>query len=285
MLIAIYGSRRQSPHIDKLKTLLQALRDGGARIAMHPKLRDHLWLDLGVDVDSIATADARRVPAGSDLVLSLGGDGTFLRSAAWVADSGTPILGINTGNLGYLSAMGIDEAAAGIRFIFEKDYSVEPRTLLQVSADGLRGWPYALNEAVVAKEDSASMITAHTAINGRMLSDYRADGLIVSTPTGSTAYNLSAGGPIVQPSAPCWVLTPICAHSLGMRPLVVSDDAELHLAVDGRGHAFRLSLDGRSTTLPMGTEVTVRRAPFNIMIVQRHGNEFPGVLRTKLMFN
>lgn len=285
MLIAIYGSRRQTPHAPQLQTLLHALAVGGAGIAMHPKLYEHLSGELGMSLPGVAVADPYRSPAEADLALSIGGDGTFLRTAAWVAETGTPILGINTGNLGYLSALGIDEAVAHTDFILEGDYIVEPRTLLHVQADGLRSWPYALNEAVVAKEDSASMITASATVGGRALTDYRADGLIVSTPTGSTAYNLSAGGPIVQPSAPCWVITPICAHSLGMRPLVISDDMEISLKVTGRCKAFRLSLDGRSVALPQGTTVTMRRAGFRTNIVQLRCNEFPAVLRSKLMFN
>lgn len=285
MLIAIYGSRRQTPHAPQLQTLLHALAVGGAGIAMHPKLYEHLSGELGISLPGVTVADPYRSPAEADLALSIGGDGTFLRTAAWVAETGTPILGINTGNLGYLSALGIDEAVAHTDFILEGDYIVEPRTLLHVQADGLRGWPYALNEAVVAKEDSASMITASATVGGRALTDYRADGLIVSTPTGSTAYNLSAGGPIVQPSAPCWVITPICAHSLGMRPLVISDDMEISLKVTGRCKAFRLSLDGRSVALPQGTTVTMRRAGFRTNIVQLRCNEFPAVLRSKLMFN
>ena len=285
MLIAIYGSRRQTPHAPQLQTLLHALAVGGAGIAMHPKLYEHLSGELGMSLPGVTVADPYRSPAEADLALSIGGDGTFLRTAAWVAETGTPILGINTGNLGYLSALGIDEAVAHTDYILEGDYIVEPRTLLHVQADGLRGWPYALNEAVVAKEDSASMITASVTVGGRALTDYRADGLIVSTPTGSTAYNLSAGGPIVQPSAPCWVITPICAHSLGMRPLVISDDMEISLKVTGRCKAFRLSLDGRSVALPQGTTVTMRRAGFRTNIVQLRCNEFPAVLRSKLMFN
>lgn len=285
MLIAIYGSRRQTPHAPQLQTLLHALAVGGAGIAMHPKLYEHLSGELGMSLPGVTVADPYRSPAEADLALSIGGDGTFLRTAAWVAETETPILGINTGNLGYLSALGIDEAVAHTNFILEGDYIVEPRTLLQVQAEGLRGWPYALNEAVVAKEDSASMITASATVGGRALTDYRADGLIVSTPTGSTAYNLSAGGPIVQPSAPCWIITPICAHSLGMRPLVISDDMEISLKVTGRCKAFRLSLDGRSVALPQGTTVTMRRAGFRTNIVQLRCNEFPAVLRSKLMFN
>lgn len=284
MKIAIYGSRRQSAHAAEISTLLRALAAGGAGLLMHPKLYEHLVGELGLKLPGVVETDAYRAPEVS-LALSIGGDGTFLRTAAWVSDAETPVLGINTGTLGYLSALSVDEAVALSDDILEGRFTIEPRTLLQVVAPAVRGSAYALNEVVVAKEDSASMITVSAQLGTLPLTDYRADGLIVSTPTGSTAYNLSAGGPIVQPTAPVWVLTPICAHSLGMRPLVVADDNIVRLRVDGRGRAFRLTLDGRSTTLPMGTEVTLQRACFRTLIVQRHGNEFPAVLRNKLMFN
>lgn len=284
MLIAVYGSRRQTMHADRLQHLLHALTLGGAELVMHAKLYQHLSGELDMSLPGVRTAGTL-MPADADLVLSIGGDGTFLRTAAWAGASETPILGINTGNLGYLSALTVNEAVAHVDGILEGNFAVEPRTLLAVHAESIHGWPYALNEVVVAKEDSASMIAVDVSIAGRPLTDYRADGLIISTPTGSTAYNLSAGGPIVQPTAPVWTVTPICAHSLGMRPLVIGDDNGLRMRVEGRSRAFRLSLDGRSSTLPMGSEVTLERAPFRTMIVQMHGNEFPAVLRNKLLFN
>ena len=177
------------------------------------------------------------------------------------------------------------DAPAFVDNILAGNYTVEHRSLLQVTEPATRGWHCALNEVVLAKDDSASLITAETLLDSRPLATYKADGLIIATPTGSTAYNLSAGGPIIQPTAPVWVLSPIAAHSLGMRPLVVSDDTVLRITVSGRGHTFRLTLDGRSTTLPMGTQVTVRRAPFTTGVVQPLGTGFPAVLRTKLMFN
>lgn len=284
MVIAVYGSRRQGMHAGELQRLLHALTLGGGELVMHGKLYDHLGGELGMSLHGVRPAGPL-MPSDAALALSIGGDGTFLRTAAWAGDSETPILGINTGTLGYLSALTVDEAVAHVDGILQGNYAVEPRTLLSVRAEGMRGWPYALNEVVVAKEDTASMIAVDACIDGRPLAEYRADGLIVSTPTGSTAYNLSAGGPVVQPTAPVWTLSPICAHSLGMRPMVVGDENRLQLRVDGRSRAFRLTLDGRSSTLPMGSRVQLERAPFRTMIVQMHGNEFPAALRNKLMFN
>ena len=286
MRIAIYGSRRQLPYKDSIQSLLRRLSLAGAEIYMAHKLYTHLAGDLALNLSAVTLAgsDFRSLPH-IDMALSIGGDGTFLRTAAWVADTGTPILGINTGHLGYLAPLPVADAPAFVDNILTGNYTVEHRSLLQVTEPATRGWHCALNEVVLAKDDSASLITAETLLDSRPLATYKADGLIIATPTGSTAYNLSAGGPIIQPTAPVWVLSPIAAHSLGMRPLVVSDDTVLRITVSGRGHTFRLTLDGRSTTLPMGTQVTVRRAPFTTGVVQPLGTGFPAVLRTKLMFN
>ena len=286
MRIAIYGSRRQLPYKDSIQSLLRRLSLAGAEIYMAHKLYTHLAGDLALNLSAVTLAgsDFRSLPH-IDMALSIGGDGTFLRTAAWVADTGTPILGINTGHLGYLAPLPVADAPAFVDNILAGNYTVEHRSLLQVTEPATRGWHCALNEVVLAKDGSASLITAETLLDSRPLATYKADGLIIATPTGSTAYNLSAGGPIIQPTAPVWVLSPIAAHSLGMRPLVVSDDTVLRITVSGRGHTFRLTLDGRSTTLPMGTQVTVRRAPFTTGVVQPLGTGFPAVLRTKLMFN
>ena len=286
MRIAIYGSRRQLPYKDSIQSLLRRLSLAGAEIYMAHKLYTHLAGDLALNLSAVTLAgsDFRSLPH-IDLALRIGGDRTFLRTAAWVADTGTPILGINTGHLGYLAPLPVADAPAFVDNILAGNYTVEHRSLLQVTEPATRGWHCALNEVVLANDDSASLITAETLLDSRPLATYKADGLIIATPTGSTAYNLSAGGPIIQPTAPVWVLSPIAAHSLGMRPLVVSDDTVLRITVSGRGHTFRLTLDGRSTTLPMGTQVTVRRAPFTTGVVQPLGTGFPAVLRTKLMFN
>lgn len=285
MVIAIYGSRRQQPYQEQLRRLFRTLVLDGATLALHPKLYNHLVAELGFADSGLMLAAGGAPPRDAALVLSIGGDGTFLRTAAWVGDAQTPVLGINTGTLGYLSALSLDEAIAHADEIAAGDFDIEERALLQVCAEGLKGSPFALNEVVVAKDDHTSILNIDARIDGRCLADYRADGLIVSTPTGSTAYNLSVGGPIVQPTAPVWVVSPMAAHSLGMRPLVVGDGARLSLVAAGRGKNFRLSVDGRTTLLPMGTQVTLKRAPYVTRIVMRHADGFPAVLRKKLLFN
>lgn len=284
MNIAIYGSRRQDPHAQQIQALLAALATNGAKLQLHPKLYHHLRDDLRLDLSGVRCADPDTAPAGADLVLSIGGDGTFLRTAAWVGALEIPIMGINTGTLGYLTALNIEEAIDEAETIVERHFMLDTRTLIRVIAPGVPAIG-ALNEVVISKDDYASIVTIEAEINGHELATYRADGLIVSTPTGSTAYNLSVGGPVVAPDAPVWVISPIAAHSLGMRPVVVSDSSTLRFNVTSRSKNFRLTVDGRPYFLPSGTHIEVSRALYEVDIVQWPGRAFPYALRNKLMFD
>ena len=284
MKIAIYGSRRQTPFRDTLLTFLRRLKFGGAELYVHDKLFDHLTVDLDFPMEMMDRVS--RCPDDVKLVLSIGGDGTFLRTTAWIRTLDIPILGINTGNLGYLSGLPVDEATNHIDNILALDYTIEERSLIQLDSPAIQGvWPMALNEVVVAKDDNASMITASISLNGRFLANYKADGVIVSTPTGSTAYNLSVGGPIVQPVAPVWVISPIAAHSLSLRPLVVEDNTVIEMKVEGRGRTFRLTVDGRAHSLPLGATVRLSKAAHRVAIVQTPESCFPRILTSKLLFN
>lgn len=284
MTIAIYGSRRQAPYAAAIQRLIDMLRKADVEIVMHPKLYDHLAKELHLDLKNVLEGDYERVHSGASIVLSIGGDGTFLRSAAWVADTQLPILGINTGHLGYLSALSISDADELVNILKNNEFWLSRRTLVAVRHPDIKSWPYALNEVVITKEDSASMITASTRINGDELAEYRADGLIISTPTGSTAYNLSAGGPIIQPNAPVFAVTPMAAHSLSMRPLVVSNDVKFDIEVVGRSRSFRVTVDGRASTLPIGSRLELEKADFYVVIVQRKGHAFPEILHNKLQW-
>ncbi|MCC8114528.1 MAG: NAD(+)/NADH kinase [Bacteroidales bacterium] len=281
MTIAIYGSRRQEPYADKIAAFLDVLAHAGAHVVMHRKLYDVL-----IHLIPAHLAPVRKVVAGpdfkADCAVSIGGDGTLLRTAMWVGSKDIPIIGVNTGHLGYLSGATVEELPSLANELLTGSWPTESRTLMHVSQPELPFWPYALNEVAVAKEDTASMIIAHTSIGGALLANYRADGLVISTPTGSTAYNLSVGGPIIEPSAPVWALSPIAAHSLSMRPLVVSDDSHISIEVDGRGRQFRLTLDGRAVALPLGTRIEIEKAPFKLRLIVRPGHEFPIPLRQKL---
>lgn len=281
--VAIYGSRRQHLYHKELAGLFSFLEQKGFRVYVHPKLASYLEEN---NVDMGYAVPVERVPDGTALVISIGGDGTFLRAARWVGEREIPILGVNTGHLGFLSGCGVREVNEMIDAICAGEISVERRMLLSVDVTGVSGrfWNHALNEVAVLKDETASMISVKAYIDGHYLADYRADGLIIATPTGSTAYNMSAGGPLLEPTINCMVLSPIAPHTLTIRPLVVGGDAELTLTVEGRTSGFRLSVDDRSLHVPMGERVTVRRAHFSTLLIRKKEANFATILRDKLLW-
>lgn len=288
MKVAIYGSRHQNSYVEEIAGLVIRLIENGDTMVMHRKIYDYLVSNLGDNFVRATAAVAVTSEPGftADVALSIGGDGTFLRTAQWVADSEIPIIGVNTGHLGFLAPFTIAEAAKAIIDNRLVSYDIVSRSLLRVDLMGgsLDTWPYAINEVAILKKDTASMISVDACIDRAPLADYLCDGLIVSTPTGSTGYNLSVGGPIVQPRSPSFILSPIAAHSLSMRPLVVDDSSLLVLKVSSRTPSFRISLDGRSVTLPCGTDIYLSRAPFVVKTVCVPGHNFFDTLRRKLLW-
>ncbi len=281
MKLAIYGSRRQEPYLEQIRSLLTLLDEASDEVVMHTKLYNYL-----LHLMPTAMKCVKRVTDSADFVadaaVSIGGDGSFLRTAAWVGDKEIPIVGVNTGHLGFLASLSVDQLSTLPAMLAGGHYRTEARSLIEVDCPGLRGWPYALNEVAIAKGESASIIDVKARIDGADLADYRADGLIIATPTGSTAYNLSVGGPIVQPTAPVMVLSPVAAHSLSLRPLVVGDTSVLTFTCDSRAGGFRISVDGRSTDVALDTRVTLRRAPFAVRVIMPEGSNFAATLREKL---
>jgi len=258
------------------------MADDGHEIVMHPKFYRYLLALIPAALKCVRRVIDDASAAGADLALSIGGDGTFLRTAEWVGASGTPIAGINTGHLGYLTACGIGGIGGIVGAFREGKLRVDTRSLIEIVSPELGIWPCALNEIALLKSENAAMINVRATIDGAHLADYRVDGLLVSTPTGSTAYNLSVGGPIVQPSAPVWIVSPIAAHSLSMRPLVVNDSAEMTLTASGRAPHVRLSVDGRCVIIDSDTQLLLRRAPFVVNVLHADGYGFASTLREKL---
>lgn len=282
MKIAVYGSRRQEAYLGQIRAFLENLGHGGHEVVMHAKLYKYL-----LHIMPEALAVVRRVTDTSDFsadfAVSIGGDGSFLRTAAWVADKEIPIIGVNTGHLGFLASLHIGELPQLHNILIDENFRISSRSLIAVECtEPIQGWPYALNEVTFGKAESSSIINVRASIDGCPLASYRADGLIVSTPTGSTAYNLSVGGPIVQPEAPVMIISPIAAHSLSMRPLVVADSSVLTCDVESRVPSFRLSIDGRATVLGLEARISLRRAPFVVNVVEFPGHNFAETLRTKL---
>jgi len=223
-----------------------------------------------------------------DLLFTLGGDGTFLRAVTFVRDLNIPILGINMGRLGFLATIQKENIRSSIKSIIDKDFSIKERSLLTVKVSkkniDLEEINFALNEITVARRNTTSMITVKTYLDDEYLTSYWADGLIVATPTGSTGYSLSCGGPVINPRAKSLVLTPIAPHNLNARPLVIPDDIEIKLMVTGREKQALISLDSRISVIDDETEILIKKAPFTIKIVQLKGQTFYKTLREKLLW-
>ncbi|MCM1292455.1 MAG: NAD(+)/NADH kinase [Bacteroides sp.] len=284
--IVIFGNKSQKTGFERLENLFAALKAHCDRldIELHRRYMDFLHAKTGMPLDSFRTFDI--YDGMADMALSIGGDGTFLTTAASVGAYETPILGINSGHLGYLATTELTDGEEIARRIIEEDYMVEERSLISVECsepvDLVRR--YALNEVAILKQDTASMITVSTSIDGRPLANYRGDGLIISTPTGSTGYNLSVGGPIIAPTASDWVVSPIAPHSLTMRPLVLTDDHMMEIATESRADTYLLSVDGKATALPLNTRVTLRKAYHSIYVVLPRDYNFVDSLRSKLLW-
>ena len=221
-----------------------------------------------------------------DYVITLGGDGTILNAVAEVRDADVPILGINLGRLGFLASIEKEKIKEAINLLKTGRYSLSERTLLQMESNHpmFGNIPFALNDCTLLKRDTSSMIVIHTYINGAYLNSYWADGLIVSTPTGSTGYSLSCGGPIIFPNSGNFVITPVAPHNLNVRPIVISDSSIISFEVEGRAENFLCTLDSRFETITSDFQLAVRKCDFNINLIQLHGWSFMHTNREKLMW-
>lgn len=286
MPLLVCGSLRQGSHLSGVCALLEHLADSGFEVGVEAQFLRYLQMegDCGSHGLHAVESVSRWCIENNGVVVSLGGDGTFLRTARLVGASGRPILGINTGHLGFLSAYTLDDASALAGALLAGRCTVEARTVLQVHCHGCAcpAAPFALNEVALLKDETASMISVSAEVDGHYLAEYLADGLVVATATGSTAYNLSAGGPILAPELDNVVLTPLAPHSLTLRPLVLSGSSCLRFTSQSRSGRCRVSLDGNSFQIPSGAVVEVSRAPFCINVVRRDGDDFASVLRHKL---
>ncbi len=223
-----------------------------------------------------------------DIFFSIGGDGTILQTITYVRDLDIPIVGINTGRLGFLATVQKEEIAASIEEIVNKNYTISERSLVSIETaietNEIGNLNFALNEITVSRKNTTSMVSVETYLNGEKLTNYWADGLIVSTPTGSTGYSLSCGGPVIVPSTSSFILTPIAPHNLNARPLVVPDSTEITLKVSGREQNHLVSLDSRIATLPIETEIRLKKASFTIKLVVLEEDTFLSTLRKKLLW-
>lgn len=284
MKFAIFGNTYQTKKSSHAENLFRVLKQYDAELYICRDFYTFLTANgcTAVKADKLFDTDDFDV----DVVISIGGDGTFLKAANRVGRKNIPILGINTGRLGFLADVAPEEIEAAIHAIHHDHYKVEERTVLFLESGDkrLQASPYALNEVAILKRDSSSMITVRTSINGEYLTTYQADGLIIATPTGSTAYSLSVGGPIIVPQSNTIALTPIAPHSLNMRPIIIKDDWEITLDVESRSHHFLVAIDGRSETCKESNRLTIRKADYSVKVIKRLEQSFFDTLRSKMMW-
>lgn len=231
-----------------------------------------------------ATNVTNEITPEFDAVFSLGGDGTFLESLLWVGQSEVPILGINMGRLGFLASIAKEFIKESLYLLFKGKYEIESRSLLSLETNSklFNGKNYALNECAILRKDTSAMIMVKCYINNQYLNTYWADGLMVATPTGSTGYSLSCGGPLMMPDSKDFIITPVSPHNLNVRPLIVSDDSELKFEIESRNRSFLVSLDSRSETIEKDVSLTVKKAPFQAKLIRIEGINFPDTIRNKL---
>lgn len=281
---AIVGNTYQAKKSASVQKILNCLAMHEAEVCMEREFHRFLVHGQHLSLDGVEVFDGNDFEA--DFTVSMGGDGTFLKTASMVGEKQIPIIGVNTGRLGFLADINPPEIDPMVQAIYEGDYAIDTRTVLQVETDGqpLAGCPFALNDVAILKRDVAAMITVRTTINGDYVTTYQADGLVISTPTGSTAYSLSVGGPIIVPGTHVFSVTAVAPHSLNVRPLVLSEDSEITLTVESRSHNFLVALDGRSENLPDSTRLTLRKAPYRVKVVKRAGQKYFHTLRDKMMW-
>lgn len=283
--IALFGNIYQSKKNQYVRSIINKLRNLHIDIFIERQFAHFIHKELEVDLDGMKVF-SREEQCIADIAISIGGDGTFLGTAAIVGTSNIPILGINTGRLGFLADVSPEEIDSSLEALCMGDYIVEKRKSLAVMKNNELSsfYPYALNEVAVLKHDNSSLIEIKTYVNDQYLTNYLADGLIVSTPTGSTGYSLSVGGPILVPQSGTFCISPIAPHSLAVRPVVVRDDVEIKLKICSRTKNFLLACDGRSESLPHSTIITIKRAPHTIKVIKIAHRDYFGTLRDKLMW-
>jgi NAD+ kinase len=286
MRVAIYGKKVNKQTSPYFVEVLKIMEDYGWKVVLEEELKQILINKIGISNDYEVFNKYQDFTSGIDLVISMGGDGTFLKTVSYIRNSGVPIMGINTGRLGFLANISKEQIHNTLNQVRDKNYEFQNRSLLRVNTEeDLFGEDnFALNELTLHKKDTSSMITVHASLDNKYLNSYWADGLIVSTPTGSTAYNLSCGGPIITPGCQVHILTPVAAHNLNVRPMVVPDHLPISLSVEGRDRSYLLSLDGNSKSIKQGENVLITKAEFMINVVKFEDNNFLDTIRNKMLW-
>jgi NAD+ kinase len=286
MTIAVYARSTKDNHSKYIEEIYTYLKKEKVDLIIYEPYYRYLKEHSGLQVECETYSTSEELISKAFYVICLGGDGTMLEAVTFVRKSGIPILGVNTGRLGFLSAVNKDDMLPALELLLREKFTLDKRELIEISgcANCFKEVNYALNEFTIHKPDRGSMIHIDTEIEGSFLNSYFADGLIVSTPTGSTAYSLSCGGPIMMPDSDNFIITPIAPHNLAVRPIVISNNKEIRFRVRGRSDDFNVSLDSRSAKVPNGTEIVIRKASFRINLIKLQGQDFFTTLRNKMMW-
>ncbi len=284
MKIALFGRPFAPPFFENFRLLISTLGERASSFLVYERLYNHIREHVRFEKPVKVLSTGCRPDSDTFCMISLGGDGTLLDTITMVRDSGIPVLGINTGRLGFLSAISTDEITLAARSLISGDYSIDKRTMLQLTepANLFGSFNYALNELTVLKRDNTTMISISAYVDDLFLNNYWADGLIVSTPTGSTGYSLSCGGPIISPESRNFVITPIATHNLTVRPIIIPDSSEVKLKISERTQDYLVLLDSRSKTLNTTTELVVTRAAFSMNLICVGQKDFYKTIRNKL---
>jgi NAD+ kinase len=287
MRVGIYGRHLNDSFVPNIQELFTVMKNLNWTVMVYEPFFKDVENRIKMDEKPVLFNRHEEIWGKIDLLISVGGDGTFLETIHIVRDSGIPVLGVNTGRLGFLASTHKDEIKEVLEYIHNDKYRLQNRTVLTLETkENLFGENnFALNELTVHKKDSSSMITIHAYFGDLYLNSYWADGLIISTPTGSTAYSLSCGGPIVVPGSGSFVITPIAPHNLNVRPIVVPDNRTIRLKIEGRGEEeFLCTLDSRSVTIDSSIELYIKKANFELNVVQTDKQNFLNTIRNKMMW-
>ncbi len=288
MKVAIFGQYYKNDTKPIIKDIFVFFNRNNVELAIEENFLKILHEEKILEKEYTTFSSSEDLNTSFDILISIGGDGTILRAATYVRDSGIPILGVNAGRLGFLAKVQKENIGSFLQLVLEKKYTISKRTLLSLETSPKdpieQEINFAMNEVTVSRKDTTSMITIETFLNGEYLNSYWADGLIISTPTGSTGYSLSCGGPVLTPDVASLVITPIAPHNLNARPLVIPDDTEIKLRVSGREEQYLVSLDSRISSINNNTELTIRKTPFKINMVEIPEETFLKTLRNKLLW-
>lgn len=286
MRIAIFGMTFPETSKNYLQHLIKKIENENSQVIIEEQFLKTFKKNISFKKSPLSYKDHDSLRGNADFLISIGGDGTLLKAATHVKNSNIPIMGINTGRLGFISSISTDQIDAAINDLLRENYKIDNRTLLELNTSNelFGNQNFALNEVAVTKKDTSSMIKVDAYVDDEFLNSYWADGLIVSTPTGSTGYSLSCGGPIIMPQSGNIIITPIAQHNLNVRPIVIDDESVIKLKVVDRDDLALISLDSRSRAFDSSTEITIKKASFNIKLINPPFNSFLSTVRNKLMW-